>query len=136
MRGCVLVDGAAKFIWKEELCGVGPVVDPEKNRPLIALLSEVRSPSTFDGWEEEAGRRKRGVIQPLSLLLEQIPCCAGERRHGRLGSMRDAAVTMWRTLLFIGLLAAQVRLSYPNPMEECSGMGVRKHIQTCSLSFA
>ncbi|CAL8257901.1 unnamed protein product [Arctogadus glacialis] len=60
MRGCVLVDGAAKFIWKEELCGVGPVVDPEKNRPLIALLSDIRSPSTFDGWEEEAGRRKSG----------------------------------------------------------------------------
>ncbi|XP_056455977.1 proteinase-activated receptor 4 isoform X2 [Gadus chalcogrammus] len=125
MRGWVLVNGAAESIWKEELCGVGPVVDPEKNRPLIALLSEVRSPSTFDGWEEEAGRRKRGVIQPLSLLLEQIPCSAGERRHGRLGSMRDAAVPMWRTLLVIGLLAAQVRLSYPNPMEECSGMGVR-----------
>ena len=52
------------------------------------------------------------------------------------GSMRDAAVAMRRTLLYAGLLAAQVGLSHPNPGEECAGMGVRKHTQTCSLSFA
>lgn len=45
---------------------------------------------------------------------------------------------MWRELLFVGLLATLVGPSYPNQVEECSGMGVRLRsfnlITKCNLT--